>query len=315
MIDGVEYISSKRAAELCGYAQDYVGQLARAAKIDARRASGHWYVNLESLREHTKNADARVPQTRLDVEVRAVDIITGDDGAQYVSASRASKISGYHQDYIGQLARSSTIKAQQVGNRWYVDLDMLLSHKKQKDSLLAAVQTASVGLSHQRSVYTPPTEDAVLATHYSYHKIETPLLPVTNVSPSAEVGGESDAAESEVANRVPIRVHRRVATRIQTTPAVHARRLRYMTKQILVGSVALVMIAAFSLTLSSIVPPRIDDGKASTASVSSSVQSGGSVKNGTLSQSEAPDVGDAGLIHDMLDRAHWMISDNVSYKR
>ena len=35
-------ISSKRAAESSGYAQDYIGQLARKGLIEARRIGGLW---------------------------------------------------------------------------------------------------------------------------------------------------------------------------------------------------------------------------------------------------------------------------------
>ena len=48
-LEGEEYISSKRASELSGYAQDYIGQLARVAAIDAKRIGGLWYVSLDSL--------------------------------------------------------------------------------------------------------------------------------------------------------------------------------------------------------------------------------------------------------------------------
>lgn len=47
--DGKGYISSRRAAELCGYTQDYVGQLIRNKKIDARRVGRSWFVSEESI--------------------------------------------------------------------------------------------------------------------------------------------------------------------------------------------------------------------------------------------------------------------------
>ncbi len=51
-IDGQTYISSKRAAEITGYAKDYVGQLCREGRIEARLVGRNWYVLEKSVREH-----------------------------------------------------------------------------------------------------------------------------------------------------------------------------------------------------------------------------------------------------------------------
>lgn len=51
-IQGQNYISSKRAAKLTGYAQDYVGQLARAGKVPATRVGRSWYVSEEDILKH-----------------------------------------------------------------------------------------------------------------------------------------------------------------------------------------------------------------------------------------------------------------------
>ena len=57
VVDGKTYIASRKAALECGYAQDYVGQLARKGFIDAKRVSGQWYIHLESLKEYKRKAD------------------------------------------------------------------------------------------------------------------------------------------------------------------------------------------------------------------------------------------------------------------
>ncbi|MGH7175256.1 MAG: hypothetical protein ACREGR_02775 [Minisyncoccia bacterium] len=43
-LDGKLYISSKRAAEITGYAKDYVGQLCREGRVEARLVGRNWYV-------------------------------------------------------------------------------------------------------------------------------------------------------------------------------------------------------------------------------------------------------------------------------
>ncbi len=51
-IEGKVYISSKQAAKITGYAKDYVGQLCREGRVDARHIGRNWYVLEDSIREH-----------------------------------------------------------------------------------------------------------------------------------------------------------------------------------------------------------------------------------------------------------------------
>jgi len=152
-VGDVTFVSSKRASEISGYAQDYIGQLARTGQIQAKRVGGLWYVLMESLESYRTQPE--VPQT-VQGEDRSshddTDVLVSFDGKDYISANRASKITGYNQDYIGQLARSGKVLARQVGNRWYVDRDGLINHKTEKDALLAAVQVAAVGIRHTDTV-------------------------------------------------------------------------------------------------------------------------------------------------------------------
>jgi len=47
-----KYISSKRAAEITGYAKDYIGQLCREGRVEARLVGRSWYVLDTSITEH-----------------------------------------------------------------------------------------------------------------------------------------------------------------------------------------------------------------------------------------------------------------------
>ncbi len=51
-IDEKVYVSSKRAAKITGYAKDYVGQLCREGRVDARLVGRNWYVLEASIMEH-----------------------------------------------------------------------------------------------------------------------------------------------------------------------------------------------------------------------------------------------------------------------
>src|SRR3989344_6165650 len=120
LVGGVQYISSKRASDSTGYAQDYIGQLARRRNIDARRVGGLWYVRAASLQEYKQHADTYKPiPPQRGNQQEDPDYLISFDGKDHISAARAAELTGYHQDYVGQLARSGTVLSRQVGNRWY----------------------------------------------------------------------------------------------------------------------------------------------------------------------------------------------------
>lgn len=53
-------------------------------------------------------------------------------GKKFISLKRASELSGYAKDYVGQLCRCGKIKSERVGRDWFVDLENLLCYKKNK---------------------------------------------------------------------------------------------------------------------------------------------------------------------------------------
>ena len=55
-IKGRKYISARRAADITGYAGDYIGQLCRAGKLDCKMVGRSWFVTEESLLAHRENA-------------------------------------------------------------------------------------------------------------------------------------------------------------------------------------------------------------------------------------------------------------------
>jgi hypothetical protein len=62
-IDGKTYLSSKRAAKVTGYAKDYIGQLCREGRVEAKLVGRAWYVYQPSLEEHRQN-DERVKKAK-----------------------------------------------------------------------------------------------------------------------------------------------------------------------------------------------------------------------------------------------------------
>lgn len=219
-IGGTRYIASKIAATRTGYTQDYIGQLARGGHIEAKRVSGMWYILEDSLRNYKEKADQYVPQPPQGILPKhEADVSVSFDGKDYVSAHRAAVITGYHQDYVGQLARSGQILSRQVGNRWYVDRDSLLRHQKEKERLLAELQSKSVGIVRPTTSTAPsvPTAEDIreLETHFNYVQevalIPEPIKPedfqdfegTQTASTDAEFAHE-EAEEAEI--NIPIRV-------------------------------------------------------------------------------------------------------------
>jgi len=226
-IEGKSYISSKRASELSGYAQDYIGQLSRKSFIDARRIGGLWYVSMESLEAYKKKAEQFKPEPPVRAESLEPGTLIFFDGKEYLSAARAAEITGYAQDYVGQLARGSAILSHQVGNRWYVERQSILSYKREKDRLLAAVQSEAVGLARPIPASgTAPKYQGNISYSGSqpllnYSTDRGDLVPLMSASKkdAESSGGEEYPSEApETLTTIPIRKVRYAAARPKASP-------------------------------------------------------------------------------------------------
>lgn len=206
ILDEGKYISSKRASEMTGYAQDYIGQLSRGGLIDARRIGGLWYVSMDSLLAYKNKSEEVKPRVSIEHAntFPDADSFTHSDGKEYISANRASKVTGYNQDYVGQLARGGKIVSRQIGNRWYVEKDALLAHKQEKDALLAAVQVESVGIMDTTPTVVRSSRIDLGEPVLTYTNDEGDLLPVPmKGSNEAFDAGYTDEDDNHA---VPIRV-------------------------------------------------------------------------------------------------------------
>jgi hypothetical protein len=84
------YISSKRAAEITGYAKDYVGQLCREGHVEAKMVGRSWYVYEPSIRAHRFGTSIEAEQVKPEaVEEAVVDeekaLDKGWEKAKYTS--------------------------------------------------------------------------------------------------------------------------------------------------------------------------------------------------------------------------------------
>lgn len=79
-IDGIAFVPAKRAARLVGYAPDYVGQLARSGKLQAKLVGRSWYVTEDSIREHKLMAHkAKRNQQRMEHRQYGVEMQSRND--------------------------------------------------------------------------------------------------------------------------------------------------------------------------------------------------------------------------------------------
>lgn len=51
-LDGKIYVSSRQAAEITGYAKDYIGQMCREGRVEARLVGRNWYVLKSAIEKH-----------------------------------------------------------------------------------------------------------------------------------------------------------------------------------------------------------------------------------------------------------------------
>lgn len=83
LIEGINYISSSRAAEITKYSNDYIGQLCRAGKISAKRIGRLWFVDEAILLEYKKKSDENFKSQE---ELVAEGSTIQNDGMNSISA-------------------------------------------------------------------------------------------------------------------------------------------------------------------------------------------------------------------------------------
>ncbi len=184
MLDKEELISTSKASELSKYTQDYIGQLCRAGSLKCKMISDQWYIDPISLKryipgvpesneadddvQHSLENSSNLNETeeKPKYSVKIGDVRSGAfkyDGEEYIPTQKAAEITGYTQDYVGQLARGGEIAARKVGRRWYVGKAALLQHRTQKDSMLRAVQSDASGVESSDDAKGTSTENGSAA--------------------------------------------------------------------------------------------------------------------------------------------------------
>lgn len=87
MFDGVEYVKASVAAKQFRYTSDYIGQLCRGKKIDARLVGRTWFVNLDSIKDHKRSRHKQ----KSAVEGSSIANVTGEK-AIVIRTSRKQEV-------------------------------------------------------------------------------------------------------------------------------------------------------------------------------------------------------------------------------
>jgi len=79
IFDGVEYVKASVLAKQFRYTADYIGQLCRGKKVDARLVGRTWFVNPLSIKDHKKNkystvSNVKVTESETSKEIKPVRI-------------------------------------------------------------------------------------------------------------------------------------------------------------------------------------------------------------------------------------------------
>ncbi len=184
---GQRYISTKEAALLSGFTSDYVGQLARKGVIRTKMVGGTRFVHEGDVLAYGSE------NTNDDLAV---------NGEEFISTKEAAAITGYSQDYVGQLARKGALSSTLVGRTRFVSKSDVLGYAQTQksddiDTPVAQevepekkeVKTEAVVEEKVESVVTPKTPKVApqeKAQPLSIEKPEYALIPAVHSSVAVE---------------------------------------------------------------------------------------------------------------------------------
>lgn len=130
------------------------------------------------------------------------------DNKKYISTKRASELTGYANDYVGQLCRAGKISATRIGRSWYVEESSLLGHKQ------GSIKDESVGIEKKSTQteqdHTTPTtqteQDHAILGSLEVKEDERVIIPINRNVPSTRRFEYSDEsiAKYEMDTEAPL---------------------------------------------------------------------------------------------------------------
>jgi len=84
ILDEKKYISSKQAAKVTGYAKDYIGQLCREGRVQARLVGRSWYVLESAILDHRFGTDSAQGEIEEAISSKTVSSIDAWEAPRYM---------------------------------------------------------------------------------------------------------------------------------------------------------------------------------------------------------------------------------------
>ena len=214
IFQGKNYISAKRASKISDYSSDYIGQLCRAGKLICQKVGHGWFVTEESLRDHMATVvseDAlatRINNINGKGSGSVVDERVVRSEPERISAKRASLMSGYNTDYIGQLCRGGKLDGRLIGKAWFITKDSLKAHIEKISAELKAASAASAA---KIAAAVAEKDEAV---RRAQSNISDPIVP------TVERATELTKLESTMSRTIPELTRRIILQRVLTAAVV-----------------------------------------------------------------------------------------------
>lgn len=119
---------------------------------------------------------------------------------KYVTTKRAARVTGYAQDYVGQLIRSGKLKATKVGKAWFVAEDEVLKLAGKPEALQSPDRALAV-LESRRVV------ESTVSVSVEYPKTWAPIHYFSDDKPLAPISDKRETIENKSSIEI-LDVHR-----------------------------------------------------------------------------------------------------------
>lgn len=238
ILDGVTYVKASVAAKNFRYTSDYIGQLCRAKKVDARLVGRTWFVNTDSIKEHKQNKfkvtsddkskesgipkETKVSRTAVHPVVvnKTIKVIKGLSSPEKLSRNLSVSYDKDEEALIPKLTRKyirppKTIRVELASSR-----KVKISGSKMTNVTFQAGELPEVALSGNLNVTTyPDKEPLVEVTDVTHSKTENKAMSskqdnfsksdlhkkIVNIH-SGESAGKKSSAAKVVASKKPVSV-------------------------------------------------------------------------------------------------------------
>jgi hypothetical protein len=111
------------------------------------------------------------------------------EGKKFISSKRAGILTGYTNDYIGQLCRAGKVNAKTVGRGWYVEEVSILKHKNENQKIQAQNSSQQPIPTELEDIYADIPDDSDDGDPVEIKKVN------------------GNTAERQVSSSIPYRIH------------------------------------------------------------------------------------------------------------